>query len=82
MNLPQLHQRPQSAVTPNRSYGLQEHRTIALDIGVRVVWCQSKIQRLAAVTGGDATLARAESMHQPWDAGERPGTKNFDGLGG
>ena len=45
---------------------------------VSVMRRDAEVERLAAVTGRVSAGARAKTMHQPWEIGERIGTQDFD----
>ena len=82
MNLSDLRQRPYATFVLHRAYCLQKQLAIALDVGVGILGRQSEVQCLAAVTGGDAALPGAESMHQPGNAAECLRTEDFDHRSG
>src|ERR1017187_692407 len=73
VNLPDLHQRPQTAVFVDRAQRFQKQRAIALDVGMGIVLRLSKVECLSTVAGGYAALACAESVDQPRDSRERFG---------
>src|SRR5664279_5361978 len=82
MNLPDLRQRPWVFVSVDCPNGIQKQRTIPLNIRFRIEFRQSKVERLAAIAGRDATGPRAESMDQPRDPREGTSAQYLDGLGG
>src|ERR1035438_9759606 len=80
VNLPDLRQRPRAAVLIDCAQRFQKQRAVVLDAGWRVMLRLPEIECLAAVAGGDATQARAESVDQPGNCGERIGVENRERL--